>query len=146
MKWRNFLRGMGSVLGIFPGRKERRFDAFLNSLGEKLIKKRAQIPPHGGPVRPVNEYCAALEAWRNAIHEAHARGEPDWDNLIEAIDTVELSMKKSNLLYRLIYLGEKLRTKPCPIHKGHWSGCSPDPCPEGCSSGSDITGWLEEPR
>jgi hypothetical protein len=55
---------------------------------------------------------------------------------------------KSNLLYRLLYLGERLRTEPCPRHRGVWSGYK-DSAPfcdcqylESGTVGFDVTGWL----
>lgn len=60
----------------------------------------------------------------------------------EVLTTVELSIRKSNLLYRLIYCGEKLRTQKCPQHKGRWSGIEfgDNVCPHGC----ELTGWIPE--
>jgi hypothetical protein len=53
-----------------------------------------------------------------------------------------LNLQKSNLLWRLIYRGQPLRTEMCPLHQGQWSGCAWDPCPHGCSDGNNVTGWL----
>lgn len=53
-----------------------------------------------------------------------------------------LDVGKSCLLGRMIYGGEELRTRPCPVHKGMWSGCSPNACAAGCGYGMNITGWL----
>ena len=54
-----------------------------------------------------------------------------------------LSIRKSCLLHRLVYLGEPLRTKKCPEHKGVWSGLAPVPCPHGCDTTCGCrTGWL----
>jgi hypothetical protein len=64
-------------------------------------------------------------------------------SFVETLSHVELSIRKSSLLARLIYGGEKLRTKKCPEHKGRWSGI-PHPdnmCPHGC----EHTGWIPEP-
>jgi hypothetical protein len=49
---------------------------------------------------------------------------------------------KSCLLGRMIYGGEDLRTRPCPLHGGRWSGCTPEACPGGCNYGINVTGWL----
>jgi hypothetical protein len=49
---------------------------------------------------------------------------------------------KSCLMGRMVYGGEELRERPCPIHGGRWSGCAPEACPAGCSYGINITGWL----
>jgi hypothetical protein len=63
----------------------------------------------------------------------------------EAAHQVErtlLAVHKSNLLARLLYSGEKLRTKMCPIHKGKWSGVEwpGEACPHKCQ----LTGWIQE--
>lgn len=65
------------------------------------------MPPR---TAPVTEICAAFDTW------AEATGSKDWPTRFQA--------HKSNLLYRLIYLGEPLRTEKCPVHEGRWSGCS----------------------
>lgn len=57
---------------------------------------------------------------------------------------MRLAIYKSNLLSRLIYSGEQLRTTPCPKHKGRWSGCVWDAQCE-CMCGSNVTGWLPNP-
>ncbi|MBA2544933.1 MAG: hypothetical protein H0V17_35145 [Deltaproteobacteria bacterium] len=49
---------------------------------------------------------------------------------------------KSCLMGRMVYGGEDLRTRPCPIHGGRWSGCAIDACPAGCNYGINLTGWL----
>lgn len=116
---------------------------------------------HGEPVRPVSEYCAAFEAWGQALASRRSRIEamPDADPMKQhelddpltvlagQVFAIGLAIRKSNLLSRLIYSGQPLRTEMCPIHKGRWSGyghaafghehiCE---CQEGCY---DITGWL----
>lgn len=100
-----------------------------------------------GPTMHVNQYCNALDTWLGALEAALAREPADevLKDLVVAARRVKLAVTKSNLLYRLIYLGQRLRTRPCPEHKGHWSGYSEQPCPHGCSSGLDVTGWLPEP-
>jgi hypothetical protein len=96
------------------------------------------------PVLPVERYCEALRAWANAVEEAVER-DPTNEELKgknERIRAVRLDISKSNMLYRLLYLGEPVRTEMCPVHKGRWSGCvGPEQeCPH-CMSGSDVTGW-----
>jgi hypothetical protein len=58
------------------------------------------------------------------------------------VERTFLGIHKSNLLARLLYAGEKLRTKKCPEHKGHWSGIewSDTVCPHKCQ----LTGWIQE--
>ena len=63
--------------------------------------------------------------------------------LIEDARGLGLSIHKSCLLHRLVYLGEPLRTERCPVHGGEWSGLSPVPCPHGCDATCGCrTGWL----
>jgi len=57
------------------------------------------------------------------------------------IDSVFLKIRKSNLLWRLLYNGQPLRTTLCPLHKGKWSGCFlKEPCD--CEDNGNVTGWL----
>jgi hypothetical protein len=86
------------------------------------------------PVQPVSRYCDSLRTWARCIRERDG-GRSD---LCQAIDRAEMEIRKSSLLARLIYGGEPLRTRVCPVHKGRWSGLAP--CPHGCES----TGWVRE--
>lgn len=76
---------------------------------------------------PIETLCGALESW------AEMR-----------IDDVALLplVHKSCLLSRLIYAGEQLRTRKCPVHHGRWSGYLLEPCPARCNFGLNVTGWL----
>ena|SRR5258705_9447945 len=80
----------------------------------------------------IQDLCHAMRDW------ADSQPEGSFLALLSA------DAPKSCLLFRLIYAGERLRTHPCPIHKGRWSGCSTEPCPAGCSSEGNVTGWLPE--
>lgn len=60
------------------------------------------------------------------------------------IDWVFVQIEKSNLLVRILYAGEKLRARMCPVHKGVWIGCFADDPGCGCLSGANVTGWLKE--
>lgn len=110
----------------------------------------------GEPVRPVRQYCSALETWMRCL-EIDAgmrpsqipqgftpRGKGGREGYVTMLGAIRRDITKSNLLARLIYGGQPLRTRPCPLHKGRWSGCHPEPCPHGCSDGTNITGWLPE--
>lgn len=108
---------------------------------------------HGEPVRPVSHYCEAFTAWSRAIGAKVRRIENGEESdseagyykaISDALFTLTIPIYKSNLLARLIYGGEKLRTKPCPEHKGRWSGCEYGPIPCGCGAGMNVTGWLAE--
>lgn len=116
----------------------------------------AQLAEHfGEPVMPVSTYCNKLRQWGHAIHDAVARGDEGWGlkEISQAIGTVFLAIEKSALLNRLIYEGEDIRTEKCPVHKGKWSGCAfkleecaNEQYPQGCMSGSNVTGWLPTPE
>lgn len=138
-------------------------------MNEKLAEEMLAVLSdyYNEPVMPVRAYCRALEAWakvqvKNEAAEIAEKVKELRENPTLAIalggergitsernrgwrfhlDSVLLAIRKSNLLHRLIYLGEPLRTEMCPEHKGRWSGCQPEPCPHGCSSGINVTGWL----
>lgn len=106
----------------------------------------------GCRVAPVKEYCEIFETWAGLIRakaaelearpvESFGRYERDrWKKAVEALDTLRLFIFKSSYLGRRIYGGEKHRTRPCPVHKGVWSGCAFEPPLCGC----DLAGWLPE--
>ena len=84
-------------------------------------------------VLTVGEMCTALFAWAEAAQAyLESRGHK-FD-----LEDLRLVTAKSACLGRMLYGREKLRERPCPQHKGHWSGIYwPDP-PCGCQG----TGWL----
>lgn len=87
------------------------------------------------PKLTADEYCRILEQWAQLVVGSNPR-------LYDAVQLVRSTMLKSNYLARRLYGGDEHRTIRCPLHKGRWSGCSPEPCPHGCSWGMNITGWL----
>jgi hypothetical protein len=103
-------------------------------------------------------YEAELRKHYGDVIEEHLETEDDGSRdealhaIAKAVDliggstlSVSIMARKSNLLARLIYANQKVRTKKCPEHKGHWSGyysISEGPCE--CCDGLDITGWLPE--
>lgn len=104
------------------------------------------------PVLPLSKFCEAMTTWFRALEKNNTdealrviRDPHPWrpDNqhghkYHEHIPKILVDIKKSNLLARLLFGGEKLRTEMCPTHKGHWSGTD---CEEGCQG----TGWLLPP-
>lgn len=107
----------------------------------------------GTPVMPVSFFCDALKTW-NRLYSMPPpfadSSENDEDTkrrraLGEQVSHVFIQIMKSNLLHRMIYMGEKPREKYCPVHKGRWSGCKIEEdteCKGACMSGSNVTGWL----
>lgn len=101
------------------------------------------------PVMPLSGFCEAMTTWfqkMQARQNEIARGDgsegsrEDAGHYANALGRALIDIRKSNLLYRLIYLGQKLRNRPCPIHKGRWSGYTV----EGCDLGCGETGWLPD--
>lgn len=105
--------------------------------------RRVLAQHYGERVAPVSEYCRAVGDYMRALAQDGA-GSPSGDRLNEIARELKFEtayFAKSNLLYRLLYLGQPLRTEKCPTHDGHWSGYGwGDPC--ACQVGNDITGWL----
>lgn len=95
--------------------------------------------------REPDAYCAPFATYLGERPEDDVQGVRDLD----------LAIRKSCLLDRLIYVGEAPRTRPCPKHEGRWSGL-PWPgskCTHGddcrCANGCECiapcgcaTGWL----
>lgn len=67
------------------------------------------------------EFCAALDDWAALMSPANSRrGDGEF---AKAYGLVRGMVRKSCLLSRTIYAGEKPSKTPCPVHKGVWSGC-----------------------
>lgn len=100
------------------------------------------------PTLKASEFCAAFHTRAAACITPLDTDDTltrQWrENFRRHWDFIDLAIRKSCLLDRLIYGGETLRTEVCPVHKGHWSGCSPAPCPI-CRHGVCITGWIKNP-
>lgn len=105
------------------------------------------------PVMPLKRFCAAISTWARCTERAngmHAHEVPEGAELrpntpasrsyAQYLGAILRDIRKSNLLHRLLYRGELLRTRPCPSHKGRQGAFDPVPCPHGC----DFTGWLRE--
>lgn len=92
--------------------------------------------------REPEEYCKVLREWAQVAARSH-KGDELWIGDHGDFGELHLRIEKSCLLDRLIYLGETVRTVPCPLHKGKWSGIHAERCPHGCDIGCGCTtGWL----
>jgi hypothetical protein len=108
------------------------------------------------PVFPMSHFCDSMRSWFECIVQNNTNQElivdpkhPEYQHGHEyhgLLRRLEIDITKSNLLWRLLYGGQQVRKTKCPEHKGHWSGCAPEPCEHGCSNGLDITGWIPEPE
>jgi hypothetical protein len=108
---------------------------------------------YGEPIWPISDFCDRLGLYIQALKEGREDKRAFYtsspyskeitDFLIDNGPTIITFARKSNLLFRLLYLRQPLRTKKCPKHQGHWSGCKfgLDGCE--CQVGFDVTGWLE---
>ena len=99
------------------------------------------------PVLPLSRFCSTMNAWRECIVKnntdpALARYANHGHQYYEFLEDVYMDIRKSNLLARLFFGKEPLRTRMCPIHKGHYDGNAMffNKCPQLC----DGTGWLRE--
>lgn len=122
---------------------------------EEEIDRFLEAVKHGIPVMPVTFFCDALKTWNRLYSmpspQADLGGGDEETKrrrvLGEQVSHVFIQIMKSNLLHRMIYMGEKPREKYCPVHKGRWSGCKMEEdteCKGACMSGSNVTGWLRE--
>jgi len=118
---------------------------------EEEIDKFLERFQDGVPVMPVSFFCDFLKEWQRLAAEplpSDGTAGIAWrKERGDKIQFVFLQIMKSNLLSRTIYGGEKPRTTPCPVHKGHWSGCKlieDMGCNGACADGSNVTGWLRE--
>lgn len=113
---------------------------------DDVREAHARLASHyGEEVLPVSQVCDGLATYVKALTENESDGPytPEVGAFLRQHGwEITTFARKSNLLWRLLYAGEPLRTRKCPEHDGHWSGCKPEPCPHGCSYGHDVTGWL----
>jgi hypothetical protein len=138
-------------------------DVKQGSLSEETVKELEDIlmRHYGEAVHPVSRYCKKLREYSQAINaladtnEELPEGEYRSYGVFHNEEELQLAARglgtalfwahKSNLLWRLLYNNETLRTRECPEHKGHWCGCQ-WPAPECCSVGHDVTGWVPHER
>lgn len=121
---------------------------------EDEIKRFLEEYRAGVPVMPVSFFCDFLTQWVDLYSVPHEEENYEGEKkrraeFVERVRDVFLQIRKSNLLWRTIYGGEQVRTEPCPVHKGRWSGCNvPDetPCGGACMYGNNVTGWLPKER
>lgn len=101
-----------------------------------------------GPLLRLSDVCNMLRLWARTFctplptddeYKKKERAEH-----YEHFSKVDLAISKSCLLDRLFFQDEVIRTVPCPVHKGRWSGCDWDTPGCACRNGSNVTGWLPE--
>ena len=113
---------------------------------QELIKRLEQY--YGAPVLPLPNFCRAMSIWMDCILKNNTdssllRATPNHGHrYFGFLEEVYVDIRKSNLLARLLYGEEPVRSRMCPIHKGHWDGDAMffKKCPHLC----DGTGWLRE--
>src|SRR6266550_4764227 len=94
----------------------------------ELLRRLEQF--YGEPVLPLGNFCHAMELWMDCIvkndtdpaliQEVINHGQ----KYFEPLKFMRIDIRKSNLLGRLLYAKEPLRTRMCPIHKRtlEWTG------------------------
>ena len=103
---------------------------------------------YGVPVLPLRSFCDGISIWMDCIVknntdlELTKGGMQHGYKYYEALTQMRIDIMKSNLLGRLFYAKEPLRTRMCPVHKRHYCGEAMffQKCPHLC----DGTGWLRE--
>ena len=123
------------------------FRAWQSAIEDKVKRMEAKEERYyAWPVQRQEDWSdEEYEKWVKYYEEEEQREIDRWKAVLEALKLLYLPIYKSCLLNRLIYMGETLRSKQCPIHKGRWSGYAWGQSECECSLGSaDITGWLPE--
>jgi hypothetical protein len=112
----------------------------------ELLRRLEQF--YGQPVLPLENFCHAMELWMDCIVKNNTDstiiqgGTNHGQKYFEFLNQMRIDIRKSNLLGRLLYAKEPLRTRMCPIHKGHWNGEAM--FFKKCNLLCDGTGWLRE--
>ncbi len=109
---------------------------------EQVDKMLSELEEHfQEPVMQMSKYCDAFETWVKCITKNVKGGSFHGVEYSHLLQHAMIDIKKSNLLARLLYGKEKLRTVKCPQHNGHWDGQA---MLMGCQHECDGTGWLSE--
>jgi hypothetical protein len=81
---------------------------------------------HGSRVEQVDQYLALVPAVLPESGPVQTFCDAAWATIRvdhpELRNVHHLDIGKSNLLARLLYGRQPLRTVPCPVHRGHWHG------------------------
>jgi hypothetical protein len=112
----------------------------------ELVRRLAQF--YGEPVLPLGNFCHAIELWMDCIVKNNTDPALNRDGIkhgsiyFEFLNLMRIDIRKSNLLGRLLFAKEPLRTQMCSTHKGHFNAEAMffEKCPLLC----DGTGWLRE--
>lgn len=131
----------------------------MNHLDKETREKyeRELTKHYGEPLLTPSEVNKRLGKYVDALTQAYEDGDYTQNRSPFSAEATEAIVRhghhalvfawKSNLLFRLFYLGEGLRTEKCPEHEGRWSGCHFfHDGPHACQCGYDVTGWLPNER
>ena len=113
---------------------------------QELLKRLERF--YKEPVLALHNFCRAIELWMDCIVKNNTDTtlkQGEWGQghkYFTFLNQMRIDIRKSNLLGRLLYAEEPLRTRMCPLHKGHYNGEAMffQKCPHLC----DGTGWLRE--
>jgi len=99
-------------------------------------------------VLPLSAVCQAVGTWARCIGDNNAppllraNHHEQGSSYHGALGRILNDIRKSNLLGRLLYAKQPLRTKPCPTHHGHMDSQELITGEGGCPC--QGTGWLPE--
>jgi len=103
---------------------------------------------YGEPVLPLSVVCKAVGTWSRCIVDnnstplARTGRREQGAGYCELLEFILHDIRKSNLLGRLLYGKQVLRTRPCPTHQGHMDTEELITGQQGCEC--QGTGWLPE--
>ncbi len=103
---------------------------------------------YGEPVLPLSAVCNAVETWAGCLSDNNApplqraNRKEQGAAYHSTLGWILHDIRKSNLLGRLLYAKQPLRTKPCPRHQGHMDMDELLAGQQGCPC--QGTGWLPE--
>ncbi len=126
--------------------------AWAGALSERSVPLKQALYP-GLDSKDTEQWGKTLKEYQRDMAASDAPGDgTERQKLIEKLRAYEkmnehvhrafLAIGKSNLLARILYSGEKMRTQMCPEHKGRWTGIewADNACPHKCQ----LTGWIQE--
>ena len=134
----NEIDGRKPVDGVLVMEHYRQGSGYARYLPELIVKMESL--DLGSQEVPIQDLCDKTITWFHQIEKE--KTEPGSAGQ-SSISGIGIDVMKSDLLGRLIYGQEILRTRPCPVHKGRWSGLAGE-WNGGCDKGCDLTGWLPE--
>lgn len=111
----------------------------------RMVEKQNELDAlteyFGEIVAPLSVVCDAIVDWARCIQQGDTEHGKEYT---QHLDHIIMDIRKSGLMNRLVYWGEKVRTEKCPVHQGKMDTClwalGVSPIPDGCLC--DGSGWI----